>query len=178
MFENAVSQFAYSASNSDEVNAVLEFCKARLPSLSNIQAPCAASNGRETSSLPTLEMFERDVYTSIREELHVNTSSSNFMEVDGHSSAEGCVQSNGEAESILLGKYIAALMSEMRENPSASEVSHDKSLAESTSQHSVYDGFGPVDCDGIHVSSCGHAVHQGCLDRYLSSLKDRLVTHH
>ncbi|KAK8632266.1 hypothetical protein V6N13_072661 [Hibiscus sabdariffa] len=27
------------------------------------------------------------------------------------------------------------------------------------------------DCDGIYLSSCGHAVHQGCLDRYLSSLK-------
>ncbi|XP_071697200.1 E3 ubiquitin-protein ligase PRT6-like isoform X2 [Rutidosis leptorrhynchoides] len=36
-----------------------------------------------------------------------------------------------------------------------------------------YDGIGPSDCDGIYVSSCGHAVHQVCLDRYLHSLKER-----
>ncbi|KAL7596480.1 hypothetical protein Lser_V15G31144 [Lactuca serriola] len=36
-----------------------------------------------------------------------------------------------------------------------------------------YDGFGPSDCNGIYVTSCGHDVHQGCLDRYLHSLKER-----
>ncbi|PKI62077.1 hypothetical protein CRG98_017450 [Punica granatum] len=40
---------------------------------------------------------------------------------------------------------------------------------------SAFDGFGPVDCDGIYLSSCGHAVHHGCLDRYLSSLKERYI---
>ncbi|CAL5434533.1 unnamed protein product [Camellia sinensis] len=47
--------------------------------------------------------------------------------------------------------------------------------SESSSPLAAYDGFGPLDCDGIHVSSCGHAVHQACLDRYLSSLKERYV---
>ncbi|XP_039045643.1 E3 ubiquitin-protein ligase PRT6-like [Hibiscus syriacus] len=46
---------------------------------------------------------------------------------------------------------------------------------ESTSRPLVYDEFGPLDCDGIYLSSCGHAVHQGCLDRYLSSLKERFA---
>ncbi|KAJ3693678.1 hypothetical protein LUZ60_009158 [Juncus effusus] len=35
--------------------------------------------------------------------------------------------------------------------------------------------FGPVDCDGVHVSSCGHAVHQECHERYLFSLKQRYI---
>ncbi|KAG5407984.1 hypothetical protein IGI04_004303 [Brassica rapa subsp. trilocularis] len=35
------------------------------------------------------------------------------------------------------------------------------------------DGFHPADCDGIYLSSCGHAVHQSCLERYLNSLKER-----
>ncbi|KAG2241277.1 hypothetical protein Bca52824_096738 [Brassica carinata] len=35
------------------------------------------------------------------------------------------------------------------------------------------DGFHPADCDGVYLSSCGHAVHQSCLERYLNSLKER-----
>ncbi|CAH8371211.1 unnamed protein product [Eruca vesicaria subsp. sativa] len=35
------------------------------------------------------------------------------------------------------------------------------------------DGFHPTDCDGVYLSSCGHAVHQSCLERYLTSLKER-----
>ncbi|KAK1563726.1 hypothetical protein Q3G72_031804 [Acer saccharum] len=171
--ENAVNQFAYNG-KPGEVNALLDFVKARFPSLRNIQVPCAASNGRENTA-STLEMFEWDIYSSVLKEMHVNMSCANFMEEDeGHSAAEGSLKGNRDAESVLLGKYIAALTREMRENPSASDISRDdKSVAESTLQPPVYDVFGPVDCDGIYVSSCGHAVHQGCLDRYLSSLKER-----
>ena len=35
------------------------------------------------------------------------------------------------------------------------------------------DEFHPTDCDGVHLSSCGHAVHQICLERYIKSLKER-----
>ncbi|KAJ0235076.1 hypothetical protein HA466_0266960 [Hirschfeldia incana] len=44
-----------------------------------------------------------------------------------------------------------------------------------TSRHSdvVSDGFHPTDCDGVYLSSCGHAVHQSCLERYLKSLRER-----
>jgi len=69
---------------------------------------------------------------------------------------------------LLLGKYVAALTTEA--SPSQKESSQ---RIDSTGQNPSYDGFGPTDCDGIHISSCGHAVHQGCLDRYLSSLKER-----
>ena len=76
--------------------------------------------------------------------------------------------------SVLLGKYTADLVQEMSEVSSVSEnASNETASVESTSQHPAYDGFGPTDCDGVHLSSCGHAVHQACLDRYLSSLKER-----
>ncbi|CAN8237512.1 unnamed protein product [Cochlearia groenlandica] len=35
------------------------------------------------------------------------------------------------------------------------------------------DGFHPIDCDGVYLSSCGHAVHQSCHELYFKSLKDR-----
>ena len=74
----------------------------------------------------------------------------------------------------MLGKYTADLLQEMSEISSVSEsASNETASVESTSQHPAYDGFGPTDCDGVHLSSCGHAVHQACLDRYLSSLKER-----
>ncbi|XP_010543302.1 PREDICTED: E3 ubiquitin-protein ligase PRT6 [Tarenaya hassleriana] len=41
--------------------------------------------------------------------------------------------------------------------------------------HAGFDGFHPTNCDGINLSSCGHAVHQGCLERYLTSLRERSV---
>lgn len=40
-------------------------------------------------------------------------------------------------------------------------------------QASLFYEFGPNDCNGMHVSSCGHAVYHECLDCYLSSLWKR-----
>ncbi|XP_031252609.1 E3 ubiquitin-protein ligase PRT6 [Pistacia vera] len=171
MTENAVNQ--YYNGKPGEVNALLEFIKAQFPSVRNIHVPSASSNGRK-STASTLEMFEQDMYFSICKEMHDNVPSENLMEEDGHSAAVGGLESSRRAESVLLAKYVAALSIEMGENPSASETSRgDRAGTESTSQPIAYDGFGPIDCDGIHLSSCGHAVHQGCLERYLSSLKER-----
>lgn len=175
MAENVVSQLAYNV-QPWEVNAVIEFVKARLPLIGNIQVPCASSNGRQ-SAAPTLEVFEQDIYFSTCRGMHDNMQSSNVMEDDaGGSTAEDGIQSCRNTDSILLGKYIAGLSKEMKENPSASYIScTGETITDSHSRSPVCDGFGPIDCDGIHLSSCGHAVHQGCLDRYLSSLKERQV---
>lgn len=169
--EDAVNQFAYNG-RPEEVNAVLEFVKDQFPLLRNIQVPFTSSNGRKTTA-STMEMFEQDLYLSICRETHKNTTCPDLMDEDEECSfAEGDLKNRGNSESFLLGKYVASISKEMRENPSASEVScSDRIAAES----SAYDGFGPIDCDGIHLSSCGHAVHQGCLDRYVSSLKERQV---
>lgn len=167
--EDAVNQFAYNG-KPEEVNAVLEFVKDQFPLLRNIQVPFTFSNGRK-STASTMEMFEQDLYLSICRETHKNTTCPDLMEEDEEcSSAEGDLKNRGNSESFLLGKYVASISKEMRENPSASEVSRSDRIA---AESSAYDGFGPIDCDGIHLSSCGHAVHQGCLDRYVSSLKER-----
>uniref|UniRef100_A0A5B7BIP5 E3 ubiquitin-protein ligase n=1 Tax=Davidia involucrata TaxID=16924 RepID=A0A5B7BIP5_DAVIN len=170
LIQNAVNEFA-SAGQPREVNAFLEFIMARFPSVRNIQLPCTANDTRERPSC-SLEMLEERMYLSIRERMHVNLFPSNFVKGDEKfSTAERGPTRSGDAESLLLGKYIAALSKETIENPSASE----NACSQSTMPIPTYDGFGPSDCDGIHLSSCGHAVHQGCLDRYLSSLKERYM---
>lgn len=122
----------------------------------------------------SFETLEQDMYFSIRKEVHDNILDSNFMEDNKPSTSEGGLERSRVAESLLLKNYIAALSKETKESPSASEIAQkDKSSVESTSKCPAYDGFGPTDCDGVHLSSCGHAVHQGCLDRYLSSVKER-----
>ncbi|KAM3736727.1 hypothetical protein ACB098_09G002400 [Castanea mollissima] len=124
----------------------------------------------------SFETLEQDMYFSIRKEVHDNILDSNFMEDNKPSTSEGGLERSRVAESVLLKNYIAALSKETKESPSVSEdAQKDKSSVESTSKCPAYDGFGPTDCDGVHLSSCGHAVHQGCLDRYLSSVKERYV---
>lgn len=169
--EEAVNQFAYNG-KPEEVNAVLEFVKAQFPSLRNIPIPFTFSNGRKCTA-SSMEMFEQDLYLSICREMRKNMTYPDLMKEDEECSvAEGGLKNRWNSDSFLLGKYVASISKEMRENASASEVSRgDRIAAESL----VYDGFGPIDCDGIHLSSCGHAVHQGCLDRYVSSLKERQV---
>ncbi|KAJ0244065.1 hypothetical protein HA466_0200230 [Hirschfeldia incana] len=64
-------------------------------------------------------------------------------------------------------------------NQSLTHVDHQRHDAESSSRQTSrhldvsLDGFHPTDCDGIYLSSCGHAVHQSCLERYFKSLRER-----
>ncbi|CAL5367573.1 unnamed protein product [Camellia sinensis] len=156
LIQNVVNEFA-SDGQPREVNAFLEFIKARFPSVRNIQLPCTSNDTRERTAC-FLETLEEHMYLSIREQMHDNLFHSDFVRDDQKSPIVERHSTSGGAESLLLGKYIASLLKETIGNPSASK---------------TYDGFGPLDCDGIHVSSCAHAVHQACLDRYLSSLKQR-----
>ncbi|KAJ4842672.1 hypothetical protein Tsubulata_014891 [Turnera subulata] len=167
LVQNAVSEFADHA-QPGEVNAILEFVKAQFPSLRNNRVP-RASEDRNDRTEYTLDMLEQDMYFSIRKEMHDNVLCPGQNE--RLSASEDVPNSRKGAESVLLGKYIAALS---REHPSASENAHsEKEVQVSTSEHSTYNAFGPADCDGVHLSSCGHAVHQGCLSLYLSSLRER-----
>ncbi|GLT38922.1 hypothetical protein SLA2020_131380 [Shorea laevis] len=152
-----------------EVNAILEPLKSWFPSVMSNQAPSMMSD-RIESTVYTFETLEEDLYLSICKGMHGDTPITNFEKDEKYSSAESFQESSYDTESIMLGKYIASISEEMSESPSTSETHHD---VESYSKLPVYDGFSPVDCDGIYLSSCGHAVHQGCLDRYLSSLKER-----
>ncbi|XVE96880.1 hypothetical protein REPUB_Repub02eG0261800 [Reevesia pubescens] len=158
-----------------EVNAILEVVKSRFPSVRSIQAPFTSSDVRD-STVYNLEMLEEDMYICIRKEMCDTSLTTSFKKDEVSFATESSPESIRDAESDILGKYIVALSSETSGNSLGSENTNgDSELTDSTSQPLVYDGFGPLDCDGIYLSSCGHAVHQGCLDRYLSSLKERYV---
>ncbi|XP_073157617.1 E3 ubiquitin-protein ligase PRT6 isoform X2 [Henckelia pumila] len=160
-----------------EVDSFLQFVKARFPSLKNVQLPCMSTDKAEGTA-SSLEAFEERMYLLIKgSSSGLNNSDSPnkdgiFLATD--SNREG----RGSAESLLLGKYIAALSKEPTDCPSASQNAHsrgDQMQTEANTWHLEHDKFGPAGSDGIYVSSCGHAVHQGCLDRYLSSLRERYI---
>ncbi|KAK9289575.1 hypothetical protein L1049_007731 [Liquidambar formosana] len=164
LVQNVVNQFACDG-QPGEVNAF------RVPSVRRIQPPCISNDTMERT-VYSFETLEEEMYKSIWKEMH-----DSLLENVNILSAEGGPKSI-DAENLSLGKHRAALSREGTENPSASENAHshnNKDPSESVPWLPAYDGFSPSDCDGIHLSSCGHAVHQGCLDRYLSSLKERYI---
>lgn len=165
LIQNKVNEFALEG-QPKEVEAFLEYIKEKFPSMKNIQPSCASSTVKKKTS-SSFEMLEEHMYSLIWEEMDANSWNWDLLKNDRKLSALG---DNGSAESLLLGRYISALSREC--SPSASTNSR-KAQLESSMLLPTYNGFGPSDCDGIYLSSCGHAVHQGCLDRYLSSLKER-----
>ncbi|ONI03411.1 hypothetical protein PRUPE_6G255500 [Prunus persica] len=172
LVQDAITKFACHGQPRD-VEALLDFFKGRFHELKNIQVP-RELNDESEKTLCTFETMEDAMYLSIQKELHDKMLHSKLTEDKGFSTPEGDQEKTEHAEFMLLGKYTAALSRETTENPSSSESPNEKVPIDS-SRLSAYDGFGPIDCDGIYLSSCGHAVHQGCLDRYLSSLKERYL---
>lgn len=163
MFQRAIKDFA-SDGHPEEVEAFLDFLGTHFPSLRNL--PMQELSCDEVENMPSfIEMVEEHMYSLIQERMGNQNRS---IPVD--------VQIiNSHTESILLGKYLASVSKETVD-PSVSEKSRSHSkmpLSDKNTSLPTYDGFGPSNCDGIYLSSCGHAVHQGCLDRYLSSLKER-----
>lgn len=161
--QSAVNDFA-STGQPQELNAFVAYIRARFPSIKNVELPPISidSINRTASSIETLE---HQMYLLIREfqtSLNASYSSKN---------TENCITD----QSLLLGKYIASLPKVPLDSPLASEngSSSGSMKLESSVLRPRYDNFCPSGADGIYVSSCGHAVHQGCLDRYLSSLKER-----
>ncbi|XP_049386339.1 E3 ubiquitin-protein ligase PRT6 [Solanum stenotomum] len=165
LIQNAINEFSLEGQPKD-VGAFFEYIRARFPAL-KIQLPCTSSNVNEETDF-SLEMLEEQIYLLIRERMDVNSWHWDLSRNGKKISAGG---GGGNVESLLLGKYISSLAGENLDSP-ASESAH-KTQLESRMPLTAYEGFGPSDCDRIYLSSCGHAVHQGCLDRYLSSLKER-----
>ncbi|MED6182285.1 hypothetical protein PIB30_027255 [Stylosanthes scabra] len=160
------------------VNAILQYVENEFPALGNLQFPNMSYV--ENEKIPyTFETLEEGMYSSIRDEMHDHdyVSATNLMNEDEKNPNTGGISKiSTDIESVLLERYTADIFRELSESSSASEnAPSENASAESTSKHLAYDGFGPIECDGVHLSSCGHAVHQGCLDRYLSSLKERSV---
>ncbi|KAI4354491.1 hypothetical protein L6164_003346 [Bauhinia variegata] len=174
LVQNAANELA-SHGQPEEVNAFLQNIRDHFPVLVNV-VPDTSYDEKE-KTLHTFETLEQDMYFFICGEMYDVMPCSNLMKEDEKiSTAAGDPNKIRDAGSFLLGKYIAELSQEMSENFSASEsVQSENASVESSSQPPAYNGFDPTDSDGVHLSSCGHAVHQGCLDRYLSSLKERFV---
>ncbi|KAL3623063.1 hypothetical protein CASFOL_031879 [Castilleja foliolosa] len=167
LVQSAINDFA-STGQPHELIALMEFIKARFPSIKNVQLPSTSRDTTERTS-HTLETFEEHMYSLIRE------SHSAYLRDEENCSTSG---SSSSDESFLLGKYIASLSKEPLDIPSASQNGRSISQrmkSESSSLRTISDDFGPSGADGIYVSSCGHAVHQECLDRYLSSLRERYI---
>ncbi|KAI3694484.1 hypothetical protein L1987_77449 [Smallanthus sonchifolius] len=170
LVQNAVNEFA-STGLPQEVDVFLNFIKAQFPALENIHFPQLSRDNSSQLISYSGDAFEENMYTHI---LHLMDN--DMIKAEEFSAA--CCSSTSDSssnESVLLGKYIASLSDEIIFNPSSSETggSHGNATPSSATSCMRYDGFGPSDCNGIFISSCGHAVHQGCLDHYLLSLKER-----
>lgn len=174
--QSAASELS-SGGQPGEVNAFLKYVKNQVPALGNFQLPDTSYDEIEKTPY-TFETLEQGMYFSIREEMHDLILPSNLMNGDENvQTAGGNSDAIKNTGSVLLGKYTADLVRERSEISSASEnSSSENDSVESTSQHPANGGFSPIDCDGVHLSSCGHAVHQECLSRYLSSLKERYAS--
>ncbi|KAI3772681.1 hypothetical protein L6452_03873 [Arctium lappa] len=174
LVQNAINEFA-STGQPREVDAFLEFVKTRFSSLKNLNFPQISPDSSEPITASG-DVFEENMYTLILNTMENRLVQPNVLRKAEDFSAAGCSSDSGSNESLLLGKYIVSISDEILNNPSPSENAGSRSgkaQPGSVTSRLPYDGFGPSDCNGIYVSSCGHAVHQGCLDRYLRSLKER-----
>ncbi|KAL6528691.1 hypothetical protein OROMI_029336 [Orobanche minor] len=172
----ALNDFASTGQN-HELNAFVEFIKARFSSTVNVQLP-SLSKDTMKRTCHSLEKFEENMYLLIRECQSNLICSDSLREDENISTSGSSKERSSSAASLLLCKYIASLPKEPRDNPSASQSGRSSSYrmeSESSTLCSVSDDFGLSGADGIYVSSCGHAVHQGCLDCYLSSVRKRSI---
>ncbi|XP_042512040.1 E3 ubiquitin-protein ligase PRT6-like [Macadamia integrifolia] len=174
--QNAVNELGHDGLPG-EVAAILDFLEAQPPAVRDIHLPSTSTDTNLNTS--SLEMVEEGIYQSIQRDLRDSMLHTSVLD-DNQKSPASYVdeQSTGSsnAESALLGKYIASLSRETLEHPLGSKISlshSENASSKSGIWFAPFDGFGPTDCDGIHISSCGHAVHQECCDRYLLSLKER-----
>ncbi|KAI3953389.1 hypothetical protein MKW92_014263 [Papaver armeniacum] len=172
LVQNAINEFSHDGLPI-EVEGMVEFIKAQLDCTTNVQRP-STSYGASMDTLPSsIEMMEVDIFQSVVKELkNAADAKQKFLtEYDKEALTE-----NRHAQCTLLGKYMASLS---RHKPEKSPTSKNSRSENASSKIAgglpAYDGFGPTDSDGIHISSCGHAVHHECRSRYLSSLRERYI---
>ncbi|KAL8129744.1 hypothetical protein V2J09_018899 [Rumex salicifolius] len=168
LVRDAVNEFSHGGCTA-EVEAFADYLKLHVPDVRISSSSSIYGNPVEKIAYP-LESFEQDVCSSIQKKMFVAACGSISTDDGRIDSPEKGSQKNIDVDTILLGKYLASLKKEPAEFSFALNSGVHN---EPTVKVESYDGFGPTSCDGIHLSSCGHAVHQRCLDRYLSSLIER-----
>ncbi|ONM30037.1 E3 ubiquitin-protein ligase PRT6 [Zea mays] len=156
-----------------EVDAFLDFSNEQHPLIRYISSfPTGHSNINADENV-SLEAIEADIYNSILNDLfgsrNAHIQDSDQMLPSNTSNITIDTKRTRSPKRSVLGTYVSCLSSKHRHS-SLYDVASKSSASVTTRNR-----FGPVDCDGIHISSCGHAVHQECHDRYLFSLKQRYV---
>lgn len=160
-----------------DTDSILDFLRSRFPTIRNIQ-PSDRSISSNMKVASSAEMIEIDLYKSIQQQLKDAIIRSKTLQ-GGPSEVDIDLDNGlidiGTAKFDVLGEYIASLSQEMAKSPSSDDNNLLTGVVLPTKvlQGGPFDGFGPSNCDGVYVSSCGHAVHQECRNRYLSSLRQR-----
>lgn len=160
---------------SGEVDAFLDFIKARVSAARHVQLPSTSHD--ESMDNLSIEILEDNIYHSIQQDLQdilVHQNASKDFLVDRVPPRENNSNESRDTESLLFEAYFTYMSREKSEHPPASKIARNENASSNIrARFTSFDGFGPTNCDGIHISSCGHAVHQECRDRYLASLRER-----
>lgn len=173
----ATNEFPH-AGQPANINLSLDATKVRVPTNRNIEQLNMPVQSNTKTELP-VEIMENDIFQSIKKAI-------NFIEVKGKTLQSGlkvfdmdhgnASTNNGTVKVDVFGEYAMSISQELGKFPAASINCSGQSGC-GFSINYLQDGppnrFGPTDCDGIYISSCGHAVHQKCRDQYLSSLRQR-----
>jgi hypothetical protein len=154
-----------------EVDTFLDLSNEQHPMVQYISSFPSGHCNSNTDGMSSLEAVEGDVFKSIVNDIF----GSNNVAIE-----DGVQTLPPSTPNIIVGSK------KIRSPKCSVLVAYASCLSAKHHQSALYDAasqlsasvttrnkFGPIDCDGIHISSCGHAVHQECHDRYLCSLKQR-----
>ncbi|KAJ4789311.1 E3 ubiquitin-protein ligase PRT6 [Rhynchospora pubera] len=156
---------------------------AQLPAVKPIQ-PVNPNLNSSLSGSHSLVTIEEEIYSLILQDLVKDACDTEKGKITKSPSVSGmyaaCLKrdssKNCETSKImkspLVGLRTSAFFS-MQSGTSLVSPKREKLTGSSSGLGKTW--FGPIDCDGVHISSCGHAVHQECHERYLFSLKQRFI---
>lgn len=158
-----------------EVDAFLDFSNEQNPLIRYISSFPSGHGNNNADDTVSLEAIEADIYNSILNDLsepsnpHIQDAEQTLSSSSSNITFDS--KKTRSPKRSVLGTYVSCLSAKHRHS-SLYDVASKSSASASTRNR-----FGPIHCDGIHISSCGHAVHQECHDRYLFSLKQRYAGH-
>nr|CAB3472205.1 unnamed protein product [Digitaria exilis] len=154
-----------------EVDAFLDLSNEQNPLTRYISSFPSGHGNSNADDTVSLEAIEADIYNSILNDLSEpsNAHIQDYEQALSSSASNIDSKKTRSPKRSVLGTYVSCL-SAKHHHSSLYDVASKSSASASTRNR-----FGPIHCDGIHISSCGHAVHQECHDRYLFSLKQRYV---
>ncbi|KAL5229199.1 hypothetical protein ABZP36_017464 [Zizania latifolia] len=160
-------------SDAMDVDTFLDVSNEQHPLIRYIASfPSGYSNSNADDTI-SLETIEADISKSIVNDLFGSSNvDSKLTKDDGQTLSPSNLsvgsKKNRSPKRSVLGTYVTCLSTKHLHS-----MLYD--VASKSSCSASRNRFGPVGCDGIHISSCGHGVHQECYDRYLFSLKQRYV---